>query len=77
MNTVQLSKDLQGIAVDLSMRIEQSAGAPVAFTLLVFTEGRASYISSASREDSVREIKHLLELWDHGMPDIPAHEYVD
>ena len=76
MNALQLSRDLQGIAADLSKRIEKSAGEPVAFTLLVFTEGRASYISSASREDSVREIKHLLDLWGHDMPDIPAHEYV-
>ena len=76
MNALQLSRDLRGIAADLSKRIEKSAGEPVAFTLLVFTEGRASYISSASREDSVREIKHLLDLWGHDMPDIPAHEYV-
>ena len=76
MNALQLSRDLRGIAADLSKRIEKSAGEPVAFTLLVYTEGRASYISSASREDSVREIKHLLELWGHDMPDIPAHEYV-
>ena len=75
MNTIQLSRDLQGIAADLSKQIERSAGEPVAFTLLVYTEGRASYISSATREESVREIKHLLELWDQGMPDVPAHDY--
>jgi hypothetical protein len=76
MKTMQLSKDLQGIAADLSKQIERSAGEPVAFTLLVYTEGRASYISNATREESVREIKHLIDLWGHGMPDIPAHEYV-
>lgn len=75
MNTMQLSKDLQGIATDLSKQIERSAGEPVAFTLLVYTEGRASYISNATREESVREIKHLLDLWGQGMPDIPAHEF--
>ena len=52
----------------------RTAGERVAFTLLVFTEGRASYISTASRPESVREIQHLLELWGHGQPDVPAHE---
>lgn len=73
MNTIQLSKDLQEIAHKLDSLIEKSAGERVAFTLLVYTEGRASYISSATREESVREIKHLLELWESGMPDTPAH----
>jgi len=72
--TIALSAQLQHIACELNRRIEQAAGEPVAFTLLVFTEGRASYISTASREESVREIKHLLSLWGQGMPDIPAHE---
>jgi hypothetical protein len=75
MNTLKLSHDLRDIASKLDKMIETSAGERVAFTLLVFTEGRASYISSASREDSVREINYLLELWDAGMPDIPAHDY--
>jgi hypothetical protein len=40
----------------------------------VFTEQRASYISTVKREDSVREIKALLDDWANGLPDIPAHE---
>jgi hypothetical protein len=32
-------------------------------------------VSSASRPDSVRELKKLLDLWDQGMPDIAAHEF--
>lgn len=72
--TIALSKSLQGIARELDRSIELAAGEKVAFTLIVFTEGRASYISSASREESVREIKHLLDLWQQGMPDVPAHE---
>lgn len=73
MSAIQLSKDLQQIAAQLDNLITASAGKRVAFTLLVFTDDRASYISTASREDSVREIKNLLELWDAGMPDMPAH----
>lgn len=72
-SAVKVSRELQAIARDLDKSIQAAAGERVAFTLLVFTEGRASYISTASREDSVREIKHLLDLWNAGMPDVPAH----
>lgn len=74
LGTVALSEHLQDIARELDRRIKEVAGERVAFTLLVFTEGRASYISTAARAESVREIRHLLELWEQGMPDIPAHE---
>lgn len=73
MSATQLSKDLQQIAKKLDALIAASAGKRVAFTLMVFTDNRASYISTASREDSIRGIKNLLELWDAGMPDVPAH----
>ncbi len=72
--TLQLSRDLQNIGQALDRVIEKSAGERVAFTLIVFTEGRASYLSTAKRDASVREIKRLLELWEAGMPDVPAHE---
>ncbi len=71
--TIEVSRNLQQIAADLDRAIERAAGQRVAFTLLVFTEGRANYISTAARADSVREIKRLLEMWDAGMPDVPAH----
>lgn len=74
MSAIQLSKDLQQIAAQLDDLITASAGKRVAFTLLVFTDDRASYISTASREESVSEIKELLALWDAGMPDVPAHK---
>lgn len=73
--TLALSHELKGIASSLDKMIEAAAGERVAFTLLVFTEGRASYISTANREDSVHEIKHLLDIWEQGMPDIPAHDF--
>lgn len=73
--TLNLSRNLQDIARNLDAAIELAAGERVAFTLIVFTEGRASYISSAAREESAREIKHLLDIWEQGMPDVPAHEY--
>jgi predicted transcriptional regulator len=74
MSAIQLSKDLKDIAKRLDAMIEQSAGQRVAFTLMVYTDGRASYLSTASREDGIREMKKLIELWEAGMPDIPAHK---
>lgn len=71
---VRLSQRLERIAADLDRAIEDAAGERVAFTLLVFTEGRASYVSSCSREDSQREIRRLLEFWEQGMPDVPTHK---
>lgn len=74
-STVRVSEELQRIAQRLDKDIEAAAGERIAFTLLVFTEGRASYVSTAPREDSVREIKNLLDVWERGMPDVPAHDY--
>lgn len=71
--SIKVSQALQDIAHGLDDALECVAGERVAFTLLVFTEGRASYITTANREESVQQIKHLLDLWEKGMPDIPAH----
>ena len=70
----KLSKELSKIANNLDKEIKEAAGERIAFTLIVFTTGRASYISSCDRKDSIREIKHLLELWDNDMPDAKAHD---
>ena len=73
--TIRLSEGLQDIAKRLDKDIERAAGERVGFTLLVFTEGRASYISTVQRDVSVQEIKRLLGIWEQGMPDVPTHEY--
>lgn len=73
-STKALSLELKNIASRLSKDIDRAAGTHMGFTLLVYTEGRASYISNVAREDAVRELKHLLSIWEAGMPDIPAHE---
>lgn len=72
--TIAVSESLQALAEGIDLAIEQIAGERIAFTLLVYTEGRASYISSCSREEAVKEMRKLLDLWDEGMPDVPAHE---
>lgn len=75
--TIRLSQNLQKIARKLEKEIEKASGENIGFTLLIYTEGRASYVSNVDRTDSIRELKYLLELWEQGMPDILAHEYSD
>lgn len=72
--TRNVSESMQALAAGIDKAIEVIAGERIAFTLLVYTEGRASYVSSCSREDAAREMRRLLELWDAGMPDVPNHE---
>lgn len=57
----QVSRDLQSIAFDLDKRIGHSAGARTAWMLLVFTEGRANYISNAPRQEVVAAIAALTQ----------------
>lgn len=71
----RVSELLPGVAKKLEAMLEDVAGEPLAFTLIIYTEPRASYISNADRSLCVQEIKHLLDLWDHGMPDVPAHKF--
>lgn len=73
-STVAVSRDLQGIAADLDKAITASAGERMGWSLIVFTEGRASYISNCDRPEVVAAMKELLTAWGAGLPDIPAHE---
>ena len=73
-STIKLSQYLHDIANELDEAIEYAAGEKLGFTLIVFTPERASYISNCKREESVKEINHLLKCWKEDMPDIKAHE---
>jgi len=72
--TIKLSKNLKKIAKCLDGKILKIAGKRIAFTLIIFTDNRVSYISTCSRKESIREMETLLKLWREGMPDIKAHE---
>ncbi len=71
---IKLSRQLREIAENLDQQIHEAAGKRVPFTLIVFTEDRTSYVSTCDRADSVREMRHLLDLWEQSMPDIEAHK---
>lgn len=68
---LRLSEGLGDIARELDARLERAAGTRVAFTLIVWTDGAANYISSASREDVLRELPDFMESMARGDP--PLH----
>ncbi len=72
--TIKLSQNMQGIAQGLDDVIRDIAREQIGFALVVFTEGRASCVSNCDRAEIVQQLKDLLDIWDQGMPDIPAHK---
>jgi hypothetical protein len=70
----KISQALQRIAQRLDDGIREIAGERIAFTLVIYTEGEAQYVSSASREDSIKNLKTLIERWESGDPDVPFHQ---
>ena len=72
--TTRVSKKLNNIAKRIDTLIKNACGERVGFTLIVYTPERASYISSVSREDNVKQLEYLLKTWKEGEPDTKAHE---
>ena len=72
--TIKLSKELKDIAKLLDARITEAAGERMAFTLIVYAEGRASYVGNCDRADAIKEMKYLISLWEQDMPDVKAHD---
>ena len=74
MSAEKLSAELETIANELSARIAEVLGERCGFTLMVFSGKRAQYVSNCDRQESVDQIKSLLDYWGAGGPDIPAHK---
>lgn len=73
----KVSKKLRDFAKTLGPQIEEMAGQPMGFALLIFSpvEGeRMSYISNCDRAQMHQALKSLIIGWEAGMPDIPAHK---
>ena len=70
----KLSKCMQKLGHTIDSLIKKISGERIGFTLIVYTEERASYISNVDRKDAIREINFLLECWEKEMPDIKAHD---
>ncbi len=75
--SLAVSKNLRRLAEALADALEDIAGRPMHFTLVVFgTEAgdACSYITTCDRESSIRELSTLLETLKAEVPDIPAHK---
>jgi hypothetical protein len=64
---------MQEIAQSLTDLLQDIAGEPLAFVLVVSADKTAQYVSNASRQDGKEMIEGLLDRWKAGRADIPAH----
>ena len=73
----KISVAMQKIAKQLEEHLESIAGERMGFSLVVFNvveNSRMNYVSNCDRREVQSALKDLLEGWEKGMPDIPAHE---
>lgn len=71
---VRVSQRLQDIARLLDADLGEAAGKRVSFSLFVWSEGYANYVSSAAREDIIPVLLTMLDRWMKGDDQPPAHE---
>lgn len=71
--SARLSVRLQDIAQSLSDVLSDVVGEPVPFVLVLQADKIAQYVSNCDRKDGRELIESLLERWDAGRADIPAH----
>lgn len=69
----RLSVALQDIAALLETELASYAGERVAFVLMVNIDGITQYASNTDRSDGVALVRSLLDRWNAGRADIPAH----
>ncbi len=70
---MNLSLRLQDIAKALAEGLEDIAGEPIAFVLMLNADNVTQYISNCDRQDGRELIESLLARWKAGRADIPAH----
>ena len=72
-----VSESMQSLADTLNGLLEDIAGKPMGFSLIVFNAeagSRMNYVSNCDRQEVINAMKSLLAGWEQGMLDIPAHE---
>lgn len=72
-----ISENMQALAGSLSSLLEEIAGKPMGFSLVVFNAkpgSRLNYVSNCDRQEVYNALKSLITGWEAGMPDIPSHE---
>lgn len=70
---IKLSVRLQDVASSLADVLDDIAGEPIPFVLVLQAGGVAQYVSNVERKDGRDLIESLIERWDAGRADIPAH----
>ena len=71
--SLNLSLRLQDIAQSLEDVLQEVAGEPVPFALVLQADKVAQYISNCNRADGIELIESLMARWKAGRADIPAH----
>ena len=72
--SLTVSRELQQLAHDFKTNLDKvSDGESLGFCIVVFTEGRSSYISNCHRPEVKRALREMLAVWDADGPDVPAH----
>lgn len=71
--SARLSVRLQDIAQSLAEVLDEVAGEPIAFVLVLNADKVAQYVSNCDRKDGRELIESLLARWKAGRADIPAH----
>lgn len=71
--SARLSVRLQDIAQSLADVLDEVAGEPIAFVLVLSADKTAQYVSNASRADGTEMIESLLARRKARRADIPAH----
>lgn len=71
--SARLSVRLQDVAQSLAEVLDEVAGEPIAFVLVLNADKTAQYISNCDRKDGRELIESLLARWKAGRADIPAH----
>jgi hypothetical protein len=73
--TIKVSKAMPAIAAGIEKMIETIAGRAIGFGLLVFTDERASYISSTPRAEFAKALTDTLARWEQGTPPAGTTDY--
>ena len=71
--SARLSVLLRPLADAIAGSLEDAAGEPIAFVLIVQADDVAQYVSNTKREDGKALVESLLERWRTAAEDVPAH----
>lgn len=69
----RMSAVIQPLAQSLGETLHGIAGVPVPFILVMAVGGSIQYVSSVERTQSKELLTELLQRWETGRADIPAH----